>query len=168
MRILTPIIPWEVTFEDLQAYLPLSTYEYYLMPILLIAIHLLAVMVLIPLVFSLVHFRELPSVIVGWLIFSFLVSAGLLFLKGDIDFFRHLSYLVPVVSLLIEKGLTEVERYSKFGVRFIKISFILLFALYLIRTVRLYTSGYAFNPCQYLLKRPEISSIPIFYETACG
>lgn len=169
MRVLTPIIPWEVTLEDLQEYLPLSAsaYGHYLLPILVVVIHLSAVMVLIPMVFSLIHFRTLPSVIIGWLIFSFLVSAGLLFLKGDIDFFRHLSYLIPVASLLIEKGLTEIGKYSKFGVRFIKISFVLLFSLYLIRTVRLYTSGYTFDPCQYISKRPEISSIPIFYETAC-
>ncbi|MEM2017407.1 MAG: hypothetical protein QW718_07760, partial [Nitrososphaerota archaeon] len=164
----TPILPWEISRQDLQTYLHLPEYVDWFTPAIIIVVHLLAVMVLVPLILSLTHIKDLHRVIIGWLIFGSLILIGLLFLKGDIDFFRHLSYLLPVIPLLIEKGLTEVKKYSRVGVGLIKTSYILLFALYLVRAIRLYTSGYAFDPCQYLLNRPEISSIDFFYKTACS
>ena len=168
MIVLTPILPWEVNSEDLQAYLHLSAHIDWLTLIVVVAIHVLAAIVFIPIALSLTRVRDFHKVIVGWLIFGFLASTGLLFLKGDIDFFRHLSYLLPVIPLLMEKGFGEVGRYSQAGARFIKIALILLFGLYFVRSVRLYTSGYVFDACQYLLNRPVISSIDFFYETACS
>lgn len=168
MRVLTPILPWEVKPEDLQAYLHLSAYVDWLTLIVVVAIHVLAAIVFIPVALSLTRVRGLHKVIVGWLIFGFFASAGLLFLKGAIDFFRHLSYLLPIIPLLIERGYEGVGEYSRVGARFIKIALILLFGLYFVRTVRLYASGYAFDACEYLLKRPVISSVDFFRETACS
>ena len=167
MTVSTPVLPWEISPQDLQAYLHISKYIDRLTLIIRLTIHLLAVMVLVPLILSLTRIRDFHKVIVGWFIFGLLISLGLLFLKGDIDFFRHLSYLIPAIPLLIEHGLVKVEKYSRIGALFIKISYTLLFTLYFVRTIRLYTSGYVFDSCQYLLKRPEISSVDFFYKTAC-
>jgi hypothetical protein len=104
----------------------------------------------------------------GQVIFGIAAAGGLLFLKGDIDFFRHLAYLLPATPLLIEVGIKNIQRYTRVGATMIKISFILMLILYFARTVRLFASGYQFDACQYLLKRQEISTVQYFYETACS
>lgn len=169
MNVLTPILPWEVSHEDLQTYVNLHiTTTLTLSSVIIVIIHVLAIIIAIPIALSLTRINDFHRVIIGWSIFGFLAAIGLLFLKGDIDFFRHLSYLLPIVSLLIEKGLAEIEKNYKIGALFIKMSYVLLFALYFIRTIRLYNSGYAFDACEYVLKRTELSSVEIFYETACS
>jgi len=169
MTAITPILPWEVRSGDIQAYLNINLGNSFT-PLVIAALHflgLLGVLGVLPLIASLIRFKYMNKLILWQAIFGLLMSAGLLILKGDIDFFRHLAYLIPVTSLLIEMGLKELQKHSRLTANLVRLSYIIMFTLYLARTIRLYASGYHFDPCQYLLKRPEISSIPYFYETAC-
>jgi len=169
MTAITPILPWEVRSGDIQAYLNINLGNSFT-PLVIAALYflgLLGVLGVLPLIASLIRFKYMNKLILWQAIFGLLMSAGLLILKGDIDFFRHLAYLIPVTSLLIEMGLKELQKHSRLTANLVRLSYIIMFTLYLARTIRLYTSGYHFDPCQYLLKRPEISSIPYFYETAC-
>jgi len=167
MTAVTPILPWEIHPGDIQAYLNINLGKSF--TFLFIAIlHLLGLLAVLPLVTSLIRFKQINKLILWQTIFGLLISTALLILKGDIDFFRHLAYLIPAIPLLIEVGLRKIQEHSKLTANLIRLSYILMFMLYLVRTIRLYTSGYQFDPCQYLLKRPEISSISYFYETACS
>ena len=168
MTTITPILPWEIRLEDIQAYLNISLFDSFTLLVIIIVLHFLGLLALLPLIMSLAHFKQINRLVLGQAVFGLLMSAGLLILKGDIDFFRHLAYLLPVIPVLIEMGLREIKRHSRLTASFIRISYVLMFTLYFVRTIRLYTSGYSFDPCQYLLKRPEISSISYFYETACS
>jgi len=166
MTAITPILPWEIQPQDISAYINIARIDV-LHPLIVLCVHLLAFSVITPIFFSLVHLKHVNKVVVGQIFFGLTVTTGLLFLKGDIDFFRHLAFLIPSIPLLIETGLGEIQKRSKLISNLIKLTYILLFALYFARTIRLYVTGYFFDPCQYLVKRPEISTIPYFYETAC-
>jgi len=152
---------------DIQAYLNINLGKSFTFLVIAI-LHLLGLLAVLPLVTSLIRFKQINKLILWQTIFGLLISTALLILKGDIDFFRHLAYLIPAIPLLIEVGLRKIQEHSKLTANLIRLSYILMFMLYLVRTIRLYTSGYQFDPCQYLLKRPEISSISYFYETACS
>jgi len=167
MTAITPILPWEIRSEDIQAYLNISLVDSFTLSVTIV-LHFLGLLALLPLIISLAHFKQINKLVLGQAIFGLLMSVGLLILKGDIDFFRHLAYLLPAIPVLIEIGLREIQRHSRLTANFIRVSYVLMFTLYFVRAIRLYTSGYGFDPCQYLLKRPEISSISYFYETACS
>jgi|GEM_PF-1428098 len=167
MTAVTPILPWEIHPEDIQAYLNMNLGNPFTFLVIAV-LHLLGLLGVLPLIASLIRFKQINKLILWQAVFGLLISAGLLILKGDIDFFRHLAYFIPVIPLLIEVGLREIQEHIRLTANLIRLSYILMFMLYLARTIRLYTSGYHFDPCQYLLKRPEISSIPYFYETACS
>ncbi len=164
---ITPILPWEVHPEDVQAYLGVS-FANSITYLIILTLYLLGFLIGLPIILSLIHFKNLSKIVQGQVVFGLLVSAGLLILKGDIDFFRHLAYFQPVIPLLVEVGLREIREHSKPTAHLVELSYIVMFTLYLARTLRLYTSGYYFDPCQYLIKRPEISSITYFYQTACS
>ena len=164
---LTPILPWEIRSEDLQAYFIPSNFAPLFTNLVTIIVILLGIICLIPLISSLIHYRQIDRLILGQVIFGIAAAGGLLFLKGEIDFFRHLAYLLPAIPLLIEVGIKNIQKHTRAGAAMIKISFILMFILYFVRTVRLFASGYQFDACQYLLKRQEISTVQYFYETAC-
>jgi len=165
---LTPILPWEIRSEDLQAYFIPTTYAPLITNLAVIIVILLGLTSLIPMITSLIHYKQVDRLILGQVIFGIAAAGGLLFLKGDIDFFRHLAYLLPATPLLIEVGIKNIQRHTRVGATMIKISFILMLILYFARTVRLFASGYQFDACQYLLKRQEISTVQYFYETACS
>jgi len=165
---LTPILPWEIRSEDLQAYFIPTTYAPLITNLAVIIVILLGLTSLIPMITSLIHYKQVDRLILGQVIFGIAAAGGLLFLKGDIDFFRHLAYLLPTTPLLIEVGIKNIQRHTRVGATMIKISFILMLILYFARTVRLFASGYQFDACQYLLKRQEISTVQYFYETACS
>jgi hypothetical protein len=165
---LTPILPWEIRSEDLQAYFIPTTYAPLITNLAVIIVILLGLTSLIPMITSLIHYKQVDRLILGQVIFGIAAAGGLLFLKGDIDFFRHLAYLLPATPLLIEVGIKNIQRHTRVGATMIKISFILMLILYFSRTVRLFASGYQFDACQYLLKRQEISTVQYFYETACS
>jgi len=167
MTTITPILPWEIRSEDIQAYLNISLADSFILLVITI-VHFLGLIAVLPLIISLAHFKQISKLVLGQAVFGLLMSAGLLLLKGEIDFFRHLAYLLPVIPLLIEIGLRGIQRHSRLTANLIRVSYVLMFTLYFVRAIRLYTSGYSFDPCQYLLKRPEISSISYFYETACS
>lgn len=167
MTTITPILPWEVHPEDIQAYLGVS-FGNSITYLIILTLHLLGFLIGLPIILSLIHFKKLSRIVQGQAVFGLLASVGLLILKGDIDFFRHLAYFQPVIPLLVEVGLREIREHSKLTAHLVKLSYIVMFTLYLARTLRLYTSGYYFDPCQYLIKRPEISSITYFYQTACS
>jgi len=137
-------------------------------PLIVLSVHLLGILAFIPLLFSLVYLKHVNKLVLSQIIFGLVVAAGLLFLKGDIDFFRHLAFFIPTIPLLVGKGLEEIRTWNKWMSFLIKTAYVLLFVLYFARTVRLYMAEYSFDPCQYLLKRPEISFIAYFYETACA
>ena len=165
---LTPILPWEIRSEDLQAYFIPTTYAPLITNLAVIIVILLGLTSLIPMITSLIHYKQVDRLILGQVIFGIAAAGGLLFLKGDIDFFRHLAYLLTATPLLIEVGIKNIQRHTRVGATMIKISFILMLILYFARTVRLFASGYQFDACQYLLKRQEISTVQYFYETACS
>ena len=167
MTAITPVLPWEIHSEDIQAYLNIGLGNSFTFLIVFV-VHFLGLLGILPLIISLTHFKEINKLVLGQAVFGLLLAGGLLVLKGEIDFFRHLAYLMPVIPVLIEIGLREIQRHSRLTANLIRLSYVLMFLLYLARTVRLYASGYYFDPCQYLLKRPEISSISYFYETACS
>jgi len=166
MTAITPILPWEIRSGDIQAYLNINLGNSFT-PLVIAALHFLGLLRVLPLIASLIRFKQMNKLILWQAIFGLLMSAGLLILKGDIDFFRHLAYLMPVIPLLIEMGLKELQKHSRLTANLVRLSYIIMFTLYLARTIRLYASGYHFDPCQYLFKRSEISSMPYFYETAC-
>lgn len=166
MTAISSILPWEIRSGDIQAYLNINLGNSFTL-LIITALHFLGLLGILPLIISLIHFKQINKLVLWQAVFGLLMSAGLLILKGDIDFFRHLAYLIPVIPLLIEMGLGGIQKHSKLTANLIRASYVLMFTLYLARTIRLYTSGYYFDPCQYLLRRPEISSIPYFYETAC-
>jgi len=165
---LTPILPWEIRSEDLQAYFIPTTYAPLITNLAVIIVILLGLTSLIPMITSLIHYKQVDRLILGQVIFGIAAAGGLLFLKGDIDFFRHLAYLLPATPLLIEVGIKNIQRHTRVGATMIKISFILMLILYFARTVRLFGLGYQFDACQCLLKRQEISTVQYFYETACS
>jgi hypothetical protein len=167
MTTITPILPWEIQPQDILAYVNIP-FIGSLHPLIVLSVHLLGILAFITLLFSLVYFKHVNKLVLSQIIFGLVVAAGLLFLKGDIDFFRHLAFLIPTIPLLVGKGLEEIRTWNKWVSFLIKTAYVLLFVLYFARTVRLYMAGYSFDPCQYLLKRPEISSIAYFYETACA
>jgi len=167
MTAITPVLPWEIHSGDIQAYLNIGFGNSFTF-LIIIVVHFLGLLGILPLIISLTHFKEINKLVLGQAVFGLLLAGGLLVLKGEIDFFRHLAYLMPVIPVLIEIGLREIQRHSRLTANLIRLSYVLMFLLYLARTVRLYASGYYFDPCQYLLKRPEISSISYFYETACS
>jgi len=165
MTAITPVLPWEITSGDIQAYININPGDL-LMFLIFIGVHIVGFMGAAPIVISLIRFKT-NKLILAQAFFGLITAAGLLLMKGDIDFFRHLAYLIPVIPLLIETGLRQIAEYSKLAANLIRASYVIMFTLFLARTVRLYTSGYSFDPCQYLLKRPSIASVPYFYETAC-
>ncbi len=167
MTAITPVLPWEIHSEDIQAYLNIGLGNSFTFLIVFV-VHFLGLLGILPLIISLTYFKQINKLMLGQAVFGLLLAGGLLILKGDIDFFRHLAYLMPVIPVLIEIGLREIQIHSRLTADLIRLSYVLMFLLYLARTVRLYASGYYFDPCQYLLKRPEISSISYFYETACS
>lgn len=167
MSVATPILPWEIHSEDVRAYLNMPIGDALTLA-LIIAFHIMGVLAILPVMVSLISFKRVSKLILGQASFGLLASAGLLVLKGDIDFFRHLAYLLPAIPLTVENGLKEIEKASRLAANLVKLSYVMMFNAYLVRTIRLYVSGYSFDPCQYLLKRSEISSISYFYETACA
>jgi len=132
-----------------------------------VAINLIAFAILLPIFFVLKRFNSLDSTVKYQFILGLFIAVGLLFLKGDIDFFRHTAYLLPVMPYMVGQGLKELRSKNKYLCNFVIFSFLIQFVLYLLRTIRLFQSGYSFDACDYLIDRPTISSIPYFYETAC-
>ena len=171
MNILTPILPWEIHQEDIISYLPLQIADQSLIGLMTVAIraivNILSIFILVPIVFFFRRWRDIDHVMKSQLIFGFLMIGGVLFVKGYIDFFRHTCYLLAVAAPVVEMGLHEVERGSKVVAHIIRGAYVILFLLWGMRVVRLFLSGYSFDTCSYLLKRPEIASKWFFYETAC-
>ncbi|MEM3395419.1 MAG: hypothetical protein QXT12_05355 [Nitrososphaerota archaeon] len=171
MTVLSSILPWEITAHDVASYLSfvklpvIATNEITI--ILRVAINLIAFAILLPIFFVLKRFNSLDSTVKYQFILGLFIAVGLLFLKGDIDFFRHTAYLLPVMPYMVGQGLKELRSKNKYLCNFVIFSFLIQFVLYLLRTIRLFQSGYSFDACDYLIDRPTISSIPYFYETAC-
>ena len=165
MTAVTPILPWEISQEDIAAYLTIDLGDL-LTFITISVVHITGFMGVFPIIISLVRLK-MNKFILAQTFFGVIVAAGLLLMKGDVDFFRHLAYLLPVIPVLIEIGLRKIAEYSKLAANLIRASYVIMFTLFLARTVRLYTSGYSFDPCQYLLKGNGIASFSYFYETAC-
>lgn len=170
----TSILPWEVTTADIKSYMtlvfptPLSDWSTLILLFSLnVLIHSITTAFLVSGVLGLMHLRQLNGAVKSQLVYGLLVAVALLFLKGDLDFYRHLSYLLPTVPIVLSFGLQEIiVRNRRLKIFFMTLA-VLAFSLYLLRTFRSYMVGSEFDACAYLLKRPEISNIQYFYETAC-
>jgi len=164
----TPILPWEVTQSDLESYLILLGIHPQLVGviynILYTYIHLAAALCLLPLLIAIIAIGRLNNTIKTQIIFGILMSSGLLFLKGDIDFYRHTAYLLPVVPGLINNGLDMLGRKTQVLIKIILIS---LFILWGMRQIRLQFLGSNFDVCSYVMKRHEINSLEFFVKAAC-
>jgi len=170
MNVLTPILPWEVHREDIASYLPLQLDQNILglMTFLFRAfVIVLSFLVLAPIIFFFKRWRDADRVIKAQLVFALLMMGGILLVKGYLDFFRHTSYLLAIAAPILETGLSELKKASKAMSYIVEVAYIILFLLWGVRVIRLHLSGYSFDACSYLLKRPEISSKWFFYETAC-
>ena len=171
MNVLTPILPWEIYQEDIISYLPLQIADQSLIDLMTTVIramvNILSIFILVPIVFFFRRWKYVDQVVKSQLVFGFFMVGGVLFVKGYIDFFRHTSYLLAVAAPIVEIGLHEVERGSKVVAHIIRGAYVILFLLWSMRVIRLFLSGYSFDTCSYLLKRPEIASKWFFYETAC-
>jgi len=171
MTVLSPILPWEVYVKDVASYLSFlklpSTILSSLTIILQVLLHIFALTLILPILFAFKRFSGVNKVVKAQLFFGLFMASGLLFLKGDVDFFRHTAYLLPIVPFLVEVGVDELRKWKRYATYPVMFSYIILFILYFARTVRLFQSGYEFDPCDYLLRRPSISSIPYFYNAAC-
>jgi hypothetical protein len=169
MTTLTPILPWELRLDDLQAYLVPANFAAPMTNLVGIVVILLGFTGLVPLLVSLINYKLVNRLILGQVIFGITIAGGLLFLKGNVDFFRHLAYFLPVAPLLIELGINAIQKRTRIGVIMIKMSFVIMLILYFVRTVRLFSSGYQYDPCHdYILKRQDLLTVQYFYETACG
>jgi hypothetical protein len=169
ITILTPILPWEVRPDDLQAYLVPANFATPMANLVGIVVILFGFIGLIPLLMSLINYKLVDRLILGQVIFGITIAGGLLSLLGNVDFFRHLAYFLPVAPLLIELGINVIQKRTRIGVIMIKMSFVIMLTLYFVRTVRLFSSGYQSDPCHdYILKRQDLLTVRYFYETACG
>ena len=169
MTTLTPILPWEVHPDDLQAYLVPANFAAPMTILIGIVVILFGFTGLVPLLVSLINYKLVDRLILVQVIFGITIAGGLLFLKGNVDFFRHLAYFLPVAPLLIELGINVIQKRTRIGVIMIKLSFVIMLTLYFVRTVRLFSSGYQSDPCHdYILKRQDLLTVRYFYETACG
>jgi len=163
----TPVLPWEVTRSDLEQYLkaigmyPSIVDAIYV--VLYIYLHFAAFLLLLPLIVAIFN-CPLNNTIKAQVFFGLIMSGGLLFLKGDLDFYRHTSYLLPTVPGLFNLGLYKLGPKIQLTVKILLIS---LFVLWVMRQVRLGLIGSSFNACLYVLKRPEISSLEFFLKAAC-
>ena len=171
MNVLTPILPWEVHKEDIIAYLPPQIADQSIVglmtTVIRVMVNILSIFVLMPIAFFFRRWKYVDQVVKSQLVFGFLMSGGVLFVKGYGDFFRHTSYLLAVAAPIVEIGLHEIERGSKVMAHIVRGAYVILFLLWSMRVIRLFLSGYSFDACTYLLKRPEIASKWFFYETAC-
>lgn len=167
---LTPILPWEVSEQDFQFYLPFDVSQNFTWLLLFFAKGLTHLFVFVNLVLVSIGVRYFSTydVVRAQLVFGSFIAVGLLFLKGPIDFYRHLSFLLPIIPVMTSVGMWRLKSWNRtVAVLFITLS-LLAFVLFFLRQVRSFISGYEFDACEYLLKRPEISGISFFHDTACA
>lgn|GEM_PF-7102486 len=101
------------------------------------------------------------------LVFGSFITVSLLFLKGYIDVYRHLSFLLPIIPGMTSVGIQKLMSRNR-TLAVLLISLLLsAFMLFFFRQVRSFLQGQAFDACEYLSKRPEISGISFFKDTAC-
>jgi len=58
MTAITPILPWEIRSEDIQAYLNISLVDPFT-PLVIIVLHFLGLLAVLPLIISLAHFKQI-------------------------------------------------------------------------------------------------------------
>ncbi|MCS7146075.1 MAG: hypothetical protein NZ938_05240, partial [Aigarchaeota archaeon] len=165
MWIFTPILPWEIRVSDVESYLSYifptknTGLSLFLTTLMGTFSYVIAVVFMIPLLLAVRRLKDLSGHFKAQLVFGALAALGLLFLKGDIDYYRHLAYILPVMPSIASIGIQELRRKNKPLATLFTIVAIAAFALYIARTARSHLAGYEFDTCEYLSKRPEISGI---------
>ena len=59
MTAITPILPWEIRSEDIQAYLNISLVDTFTLLVIIIVLHFLGLLAVLPLIISLTHFKQI-------------------------------------------------------------------------------------------------------------
>lgn len=170
--ILTPVLPWEVNSDDIRQYLTIvgfpGNFLHAIWIILQAFLHLIPLVFMIPFLLSVRTVLSTNRVLRAQFLYGLLVSVGLLFLKGDIDFFRHTAFLLPSIPVMISAGMDRLGYLNKRFVFILVIFSLLVFIMYFFRQLRAFLTGYEFDACAYLMKRAEINDIWFFREAACG
>ncbi|MEM3014973.1 MAG: hypothetical protein QXN91_04825 [Nitrososphaerota archaeon] len=165
----TPILPWEVSERDIQSYLPFDVSQNVIFVILFLLKGLTNFFAFVNLILALIGIRYLSNcgAVKAQLVFGSFITVSLLFLKGYIDFYRHLSFLLPIIPGMTSVGIQKLMSRNR-TLAVLLISLLLsAFMLFFFRQVRSFLQGQAFDACEYLSKRPEISGISFFKDTAC-
>ena len=174
--VFTPVLPWEVLEQDVVHYMSVFgvsiNQQPYFLPTFFHSIqavlHIIPMVFILPIILSARSVLSVNKVLRAQFFYGLFIAGGLLFLKGDLDFFRHTAFLIPSVSVMVSDGVQRLRGWNKSFATFIMMFSLLVFIMYYLRTLRSFFLGYEFDACAYLMKRVEIRDIWFFRSAACG